>query len=296
MDRIELAERRYANMIPTCQDDPRAGGGTTHSKLEEWLAQYVVGAVEEIWEEAWFRDNVLWAHRHVAPGAGTDERQLVEAVDQALVTSAQRIRRVSQLRAVQRELESLNSTKPIVAEESVEITSSGARTLSRALRPVEMLTEYEPDVRGIADRNWTDLVCLDDFLGPIGGMMDRDALKGTSGEFVVALNPTLLPVGDFVTRCLIRRVRILRDTIGNYRRLVLQAVASSGRACHTIDHERGAWTDLLRLCEKLETDGVSGTEFRLRDACIALTQAMIEFGHPRDLGWLGLSEHLLKRF
>ena len=179
----------------------RAGGDVTRvarSVLRIWLANDVCTAVEGYSAAAELPGpGSLGRAGDMVSGAATpQERRIVEAADTALV--------------------------------GCPAASDGWPPYRRSSKDSDDTLRGQPETRTrpriwplkkgrwrLADRFWTDLVCPGDYLHPQGGWMRRErgpsqtaeSRRPTNGDFVLSINPALHAVGDFVSRCLLRRSR-----------------------------------------------------------------------------------------
>lgn len=118
----------------------------------------------------------------------------------------------------------------------------------------------------------------------------------TAGSLVVSLQPRLFFVGDYVTRCLLQRVRSWRCCLGEARAVIYEALKRiECRYENRVAAERRAWDTLHRRSDELETMCLHGTQARLRDACVGAVQLYAEFHPTPDLQWLGLEPALVQR-
>ena len=91
MNRIELAERRYRDIIPerlAATDRAARYWRMPLSEIEAWISEYVLPAVEELLPRPLFRTHATWPQLTLVVGAGTPERVAIEQVDRALVAEA----------------------------------------------------------------------------------------------------------------------------------------------------------------------------------------------------------------
>ena len=186
MDRIELAERRFRQLPPVSAEDPQQRKWLR--AVEIWLRDNVVAAVEEFIDRPAFQERARWPLRRLVLGADTPERRAVQAVDEALVAAARALNRVA-------------------AEDAIAHALAGASGTSWMNEQRDMA---QHQAQMMAARPWSDLVCAHDYLEPRGGLMRTSPLppEVTEGAFVLSLNPGLGSIGDFLTRCLFRRIDI----------------------------------------------------------------------------------------
>jgi hypothetical protein len=303
VDLIELAERRYREIV--ADDMIRMVGAERKlqmpvNRILAWLTDYVVPAVEEVYQRPLFRDHATWPQRVLASGSGTAERTAVERVDRALIEEAKALRKLTRNALVARKLEEMAppTEDPDVAE---TVTTSGngvaearSEESGRIVIPF-CLARLEQ----MADRPWTDLVCTDDYFGPFGGMMRKSPLPegATEGAFVRSLTPHLFYVGDSITRCLTQRIRCWIEFLRESRSAVYAAVDATGRPYEKqTAAEGGAWEEARQGWAELQRICLSGPGAQMREACIALVQVYAEFHLAPELEWLGVSAVAARRF
>ena len=189
MDRIELAERRYADIVGDELSSTAPGERYWRmpvSKILAWVNEYVLPAIDEVYRRPKFLDHATWPQRLLVPGAGGPHRAAVERVDQALVAAARRLHRLARNQLVARAMENGTRAHRGLCSDAVTIsTEEDAATPIRA--PQEpLLLDYVAGIQAMSQRNWTDLVCSDDYFVPTGGMMRTTPLpRGvTEGVFV----------------------------------------------------------------------------------------------------------------
>lgn len=286
MNRLEFAERRYRQLLP----QPRPGAfALPVRELLVWLKDDVCPVVEEYARRPSFRRHATWPLRTLLPGSGSQERGLLEATDHSLVDCAQQLLALAQQKGVARQLARLWPPRPMLTGETVTITGQSVQRSACQETLQDGLTLSTLTVQWIARRGWKDLVCPADYLEPRGGWMARSGDNATAGEFVVSFNPELHGLGDFVSRCLLRRIRILCEVLGDFRtRCAAAARAAGSRAAKALQREEQAFQRLRADAEALERACLASPEASLRDSCIVLTQAYAAFGVKPDVDWLGL--------
>jgi len=105
VDRIELAERRYADIVGDELSATAPGERYWRmpvSKILAWVNEYVLPAIDEVYRRPKFRDHATWPQRLLVPGAGGPHRAAVERVDQALVAEARLLHRLARNKLVAR--------------------------------------------------------------------------------------------------------------------------------------------------------------------------------------------------
>src|SRR4051794_27979382 len=99
MDRIELALRGFRRI----RSHPRLASTQLPSRqIEAWLRDDVLPVVDEFSRRPTFREYATWPLRILAPGVDTLERRAVDAVDAALVASAESLGRLARNERVAR--------------------------------------------------------------------------------------------------------------------------------------------------------------------------------------------------
>ena len=233
-------------------------------------------------------------------GAATPERAAVEQVDRALVAEAEALGRLAQSPLVADRLQVLAAEAPsLPVEETIVISDNNDSRAPFRLNRHTFIPYLISQIDGIAGRPWTDLVCSDDYIGPVGGMMRTTPLPPmvTEGAMVVSLNPHLFFVGDSITRCLMQRVRSWMSLLSEARAVCYEVVHGTGQiGAEESSVERSAWTQLQAQVAVLQRCCLSGPESRMRDACIAIVQVYAEFHPAPELGWLGIKSESLEQF
>ena len=290
MDRLDFLVRRFRQIVP----QPLTGWDPVRGRqLRCWLGEDVRPVLEDLIRRPRFRAQAAWPVQTLRPGAGTAERALVETMDAALVGQGRVLRRLARRPRVRGRLETV-AVEQVVSEEEVLLGSGSLQGIRRVHSPVDRLEVFLAQLDQIAGRCWQDLVCLDDYFEPRGGWMTGQRSEGQPGEFVVALNPELHPGGDFVSRCLCRRVEGWLATLRDFLRFGDEAFrlpgASLPKGWGAVNQRQ---RDLTVRAEQLRQACLRGEQQPLRDACILLTQVYGGLRPGADLGWLGLPEAVL---
>ena len=298
MNRIERAERRYRDIVT---DELVSMAPETRyrrmpvAKILAWIDNYVLPAIEEVYQRPLFRDHATWPQRVLARGADTSEHAAVERVDRALVTEAQALRRLMRNRLVARMLDEM--TEQRLAGETT--TEDGIEWVQGLPNRRHMIPSYVADVDRMSRRPWTDLVCVDDYFVPVGGMMRKTPLpRGvTEGAFVVSLTPHLFAVGDCITRSMMQRIRCWIEFLAEARSVVYNALRSTGRAYSgQAEAEQRAHRELGQSYMALQQTCLTGPNASLREACITCVQVYAAFHPAPDLEWLGITDRALQPF
>lgn len=252
-------------------------------KLMVWLTDDVCPVIEDYSQRPTFREQATWPLRVLRAGAATTERRCIEAVEEALVRCAKAFLGVAGPKHSLTE-----ATSPVWSQtQTAEVSGAGVR-ISRLAATQDTGHLERSQVDSMARRFWTDLVCPEDYFEPCGGWLEkRNSKQGQAGEFVVSLNPELHSVGDFVTRCLFRRLEVLHEVLNQFRIRHLQDGGGKQGA--------QAWSELETNIQSLRAACQTGRSAQLRDSCVILVQVYAAFHPAPDCRWLELSESALSR-
>jgi hypothetical protein len=293
MDRLTLAERRFAQLLPK---PVHSAPEMPIEKLIAWVSDDVCPIVEEYSGRPAFRDQATWPLRMLSPGAATGERQLIEALDEAAVQRAKALREFAKKKVVWNEMVSQNPPRRALVHEEVKIDAEGIHRLKAEFCSHDYLSMEREQIDLIAQRFWADLVYPEDYLEPCGGWRSKtDMSRALAGEFAVALNPRLHPVGDFVTGCFMVRLRILQKVLHKFDTRCLLAARNIGSRYASlfrpVEQAREAFDLSLR---SFNVECRTGPSVKLREACIVLTQVYVAFHPAADCRWLGLPNWLIQ--
>jgi hypothetical protein len=291
MDRLDFLVRRFRQIVPHPLSDWDPARGQL---LRCWLNDDVSPVLEDLTKRPRFRAQAAWPVQTLRPGSGTAERALVEDVDAALVALGRALGRLARKPHVRKRLKAV-AVEEVVTEEEVLLGLGTSQVTRRVRSPVDRLEAFRMQLKQIGGRFWQDLVCLQDYFEPMGGWMTRKHAKVQPGEFVVALTPELHPGGDFVSRCLCRRVEGLVETLQGFLRFAGEAFRLPGASIpEGWAEENQRHRDLAHLADRLRRACLRGAQQPLRDACILLTQVHAALCGGADLGWLGLPEDVIQ--
>lgn len=300
MDRIELAERQYERIAP------KAGAEWTDLPIRKvfvWLKDHVCPVVEQYEEHPRFREQARWPLDALTGASVSPAGSLVADVDRTLVRAAKALLTLARYKSVASQIRVQNPPQKMTVLGTVEISTEDARPLEAVQARVDPLPLKEAQVRMVADHRYANLVSAEDYFGPVSGLLPADVVgqireQGgthiTEGGFIASLNPELHLIGDFVTRCMFRRIDTLLACLDEYRRLCCQAIPAAG--CQTlkgVGAEEIVWSELQENVKALRTACFTGRAVNLRDACIVLTQVYASFHPNPNLSWLGLPEHVV---
>jgi hypothetical protein len=184
----------------------------------------------------------------------------------------------------------------VVVRESVRITGDGVQLLDRKVGAYSDLPLLLGQAQSVADRCWTDLVSPHDYFYPLGQRMLRSRpSEVTDGSFILAFNPELSTIGDFISRSMLHRLETWKDCLARLRRLVIEAVRGRpGRMTSLIAQEQEAWSGLEHASSMLRQICFGGQAATLRESCIILTQVCAAFGPESAIEFLGLHETVIR--
>lgn len=292
VDWLAFLTRRFHQMVP----QPNGSWDPVRVRhLRCWLKDDVAPVLAEYSQRPRFRRQALWPIATLRPGVETAERALVDRVDAGLVGHAQALRTIARPFQVQGQLESA-SLKDVVTEDSDLVEGGNSPVENRPRESANQLAVLLGQLEAIADRFWSDLVCVEDYFEPLGGWMERNGARRQAAEFVVSINPELHRGGDFVSRCLCRRVEVLGEILADVRRTCWQVCQRlGGRSSAAWDKVDKDAQELTALIGQLRQACLGGDRQPLRDACVLLTQAHAALAPAADLSWLGLPDKVVGR-
>ena len=286
MDRLKMALRRYQQLVPQPVDHVEV----PLRHLNIWLREEVNPVLEEFTRRPAFREHASWPIRALEAGAQTSERELIDRIDTELVTCARALHRLATNRLLERNIQENVPSALVVTGETVEIDGAGARTVAVAKGPSFELEFEWSQVAAIAERDWIDLVSINDYFEPQQEWAkDGGGRKIQRGEGIVSLNPQLLPIGNFIVRRMLSRVETTVQVLNSLRKkcvLALTQVSPTYRRQST--ELKIAWSALSGLNKELDRIFRTGHESRLRDACVTATQIYGAYHPAPELTWLGL--------
>jgi len=236
MNVFEQAARRYGELVPA--DVVAAKPVERHrqlqtSKIEAWIANQALPAIAEMWDRPIFREHATWAQQLLVSGSESAERALVDQVDAALVAEAKSLKTLLRSKLIQRQLDALHGAAVAARVESESAASEDGESWTVGMPTKhELIPYYRSRIDDVAKRPWTDLVCVEDYFGPTGGMLQKTPLPPgtTEGAMVVSLTPCLFHVGAHVVRCLLQRIRVWTSFLAEVRGICYEALERVNRS------------------------------------------------------------------
>jgi hypothetical protein len=290
---LETAARTYQLIVPRdLLERPRVERNYHYPrrKLEVWLRDQVLPAIETLWPRARFQEQVTHPVRAFQPGADTPEWRCLEEVARTMRASASALLALAQAVAQQGNLPTVSAARQGLEEsraEPVKLGSAQAKAMDVAMALCQ--------IEDLQRRDAAELVSADDYFGPLrdaGFVIDGRAV--TNGAFLQLLNPQLGFVGNHIVRCMLTRIDQERDALERVRRAVF---AATGRHEHQrlFDAERVAYADMKGAVATLERVSATSPPALLVESCIVLAQVYRDCAEPTpDIGWLKLSEQAQK--
>jgi hypothetical protein len=303
MDRITAAARRYQAIVTdklVAMDPAERYSALPVAKIRAWIAEYVLPAIEDLYGRPVFRDHATRPQRTLAAGTQSPERVAIEQTSRALASSAAALGKLTKNRRIASKLRELAPTRAeFQAAQTVSVTENATIWVKGIPRKQELVPYYLNQLERIASRPWSDLVCVDDYFCPVGGMMLRSPLPTgvTEGAFVASLSAHLFFVGDSITRCMLQRVRSWTSVLNEARQVCYQVVGGTGRRYQKqLRAEQETWEQLREARRRLENLCLTGLDAQMRDSCIAMVQLYAEYHPSPDLSWLGVSDVAFAHF
>lgn len=285
-DRLDSALRRF-ELIRARSDDVGAPLRLGR-ELSHWAQEEVCAVVEEAVRRPDFRRLARWSLDHLTPNAKTEARQLVEAVDHALVEGA------AQLAALTR--------KPPLSLALTEALQNGEAPSRRSRDRAPSAPRSTPPTVAdfVAGRPWRDLVSIYDYFGYVGelNLADRSAWLGPDSqqaqlaEFTPFINPTLKLPGDLIARSLFIRIEYWQSHLQKFMVHCDNLLARrSPRMTKARTALRSALQGISPAVQRLENVCRHAADVRLREATVKLLQMFAAYRPRADFTWLNPGDY-----
>ncbi|MBW3598414.1 MAG: hypothetical protein KY475_14220 [Planctomycetes bacterium] len=280
-DRLQAAHWRYERIRPKDGDKDSFRKG---DELSHWLQADVCPVVSELLERPDFRGHAQWSIDCLQEGAATEARSLLEAVERGLLSSAQRMAKLTRERFLARILAG------IAADEFPNYAGCAGEPARASDASPGTITDF------ISTRPWCDLVSIYDYFGPADdlNLRNRETWLGPNSEntqvadFLPLFKPHLHLPGDFVVRCLMVRIDYWLSGLQRLRMRCEDALRNGPDDDAEIrERLREAVRDIHEPLQKLETLCIYDSQAPLREACAALVQAFAAYNPQADFSWLG---------
>jgi hypothetical protein len=282
-NRLRFAIRRYETLMPVPE---KHIFGSKLRRLRLWLNDDVCSVIEDYVNRPKFRERASWSLRALHPDADTEERQQLTALRRALQKCAASVTKLAKKKRIQSELIARFPPRSRATGDEIEI-SDGA--------PTSIITQREPvDELGLAlaqiganAKAAPELVIPAEYFFPQARLTVGQ--EATQGELIQSLNPELHSIGDFVVRCLFRRLELLIRTLDDVRGKIGGVVIAARGTNGEWEQVESFWAEIQSRFATLKTLLLCGTDNQMRDSCIVLSQVYAAFHPSPDVGWLGLS-------
>ena len=266
-------------------------GAVPLRQLQVWLDEDVCAVLDDYVRRPLFRAFASWPIRTLAPDAATPERGLVDELNAELKRCARAARRLTGGKTLNSRMAAQFPPRRVVTSESVEIGSGGERTQEVGFGQFDESELQLAQLSKMADEESPDLVNVNDYFEPQQEFVaDESGRPVQRADWIVSLNPELLPVGNFIVRCLRKRlktrVELLRAVIQKARSTLRQIRPTYAKLQQELD---SSWSAVDRLQRELEALLRTGGDIQIVDACVAATQVYAAFHPAPDVGWLGLA-------
>jgi hypothetical protein len=258
VNRLMLARQGFASVAVLFH---HALNEQVSDSAEEWLRNDVCPLAEDLMRKTEFRRRARWSLEYLDRGSESEERRLVDRVDQALVGYG------SQLARAMRE----ESARAANAGENESWRKANAADLS-----VAML---------VASRPWFDLVCSDDFFHPSQELFLVQSSREHTQSFRSGRD-LRVPLGDYVTRMLLARCDYWKTLLDRIFNQVFFRPHASGTSLEPARAELlSSQLELDQVSDRLVRACHQGDE-RLREASMTLIQVYSAYVRNPILDWL----------
>jgi hypothetical protein len=292
MDKIDFVTRRFKQILP---DPVRTVSVKDARDLQVWLRNDLCSLIENYARRTRFRELAAWVLRAIVPGANTAERQTVEDLESAVVECARALDDLASKKQVGKELRLRFPPQKKVVEKTVRVQADGEFLLKQRHDHVDELSLQLSQLSHVARSGLREPVNVNDFFEPQQVHVKlEDGRWIQRGEFILFLNPELLPVGNFVVRCMFSRIEPVLKLLAAMRPEIMRVVSAVGRRYRGQEQAAAAWTKLQENHAALRKVFQTGPNNQLRDSMMILTQVYAAFGPSPELDWLGLPAGLIE--
>jgi hypothetical protein len=292
MQDLDSVERLYKAILPEPVSDVQ---GQELRRLMVWLQDDVCLLVDDYIGRPNFREKASWPLRAVTTGPGNDAQPVIEAVAMAICDCATALAKLESKSRVRSQLRNLYPPQNEVIEEKIAISGNGrSRVLSRQSGPVDVLAIELSQIKELAKGRFGELARVEDYFEPQQELVETESGKRLQrGELIVSVNPELHPIGNFIVRCMLRRVDGFMATLTEVHAKIIHAAQSLKRDYVALRKIDATWQQLLARLAALRKVFQGGPENQLRESCIILTQVYAAFSSSPALDWLDVpQEHI----
>lgn len=267
MNRLRLAQLRFEQLAPL----PASGADEALSdKLEDWLRDEVVPVVEDLTDNPVFRRTVTAVPEQLCTRSPGAQRAQVNSLAAALVVCAQTF--VDAARE-------FNVLDVLSDQDCVQDKGWLAEEQHRNIDARNVIEK-------IAERPWFDVVSPEDFWAPTAHLYLGQSDPLLTRQFRRS-QPYSKLLGDHVVGMMFARLDFWKQRLeAGWNGLQPRLGALGNRAFAALQSAFGAFIDLEQKYRALRLAWLSGSEPRLRNACLTLLQAYVAYHPSPKLVWL----------
>lgn len=268
MTRLELAKLRFKQLAPALM----SGADEAHSdQLEAWLRNDVVPVVEDLLDHPVYRRRVLEIPAQLFTSPAGNRRARINSCADGLVADAQT------LVAVAREF----GRAELLADQDRQQDEAWIAEQSAAG------LDLRGTIEKLAERPWFDMVNPEDFWTPTLDLNLRCSDALLTRQFRRTHSQVEL-LGDHVIERMFARFDFWKQRLERTRWRLQQDLGKSTQPTYAALERmfRGA-IDVEQNYQALGSDWRTGSEARLRNACLVLLHTYAAYHHVPQLPWLG---------
>lgn len=307
MSAISLAANGYSRIFKTA--NTLGYGRILGSRLVEYLTREAVPAIDQLLRLPDFRNFALATLDRFRPESGAPLRPMIDelkddirktgdiilnfAEDHEELLEQYMHESVNRWRRAQHSEPAYYGNGNQTTADTVVIEDDAAENPTSESRAIDDVRSSLESLRRQCNEEW---VSGDDFFGPVFGIYDESGDQPLRrGEFIIANNPNLSYVGNFVARCLLVRcdsaIKVLREVTDELRVTFNAARNGTEFPWIALQERVDAWAERLR--ESL----LHVEEAKLAEAAMTLVQIHAEFlGKAPSYDWLPIAPSVVQGF
>lgn len=299
IDQLDLALRDFEHLTVSQSRLPYSRG----SAISAWINQRVCPVVESLVLGREFQTLARWPLDNICAGSDSEVRSLVEEIDSGLVAALCQCHCLKQILAQSKPMAFAPefpraATQAVITADSCVVTQLPPSARLAAVNKPQFRGSSVNSATGpaapAARRPWHDLASPGDYFAVAADMnlvepvRDSEGKIATMGTLLPYINPTLIRLGDFVTRGMLARAEFWLTSLQQ------NWVQLQRHATHLDDAAKETLAGLSRLLGKLHNNYellshrcAEGPQAFLREACITLTQMYAAYTPCASFAWLG---------
>ena len=292
MERLKLAIRRYEDIVP----DRTRALDMPLPILESWLEEDVCAAVEEIIELPSFREQASSPISSLRAGADSADRELIDNLARQLKVAATQLSSLLNRKRLQHRLRANAQVTSFCSSEAVRIDGSGFNLLSRENERVNLIEELLLGADTLSKLVRAEFVNIHDYFEPTQEYAHLPNSKEPIqyASWIDSVNPELLPVGNFVVRCMLKRFRIALEVLNNYVNEVISLSKLEETTLNAVtEFLDNSWTPTRHAWDQFLDRFTSNKQNRSIDSFVIATQVYAACHRSPQLEWLGLSHDVI---